>query len=150
MAKTYRVTRANRIGNALLGRQLRRGRGPGFMRLLTVRGRRTGQPHTIPVVPVRNERGQWLVAPFGEVGWVRNARAAGEVTLSRGDSSETLAITELDPDAAVPVLREYLSMKPAGRFVKAYFDVDPAASDEAFAGEAPRHPVFELHPPVKG
>ena len=54
------------------------------MRLLTVAGRRSGQPRSTPVVPVVTENGCWLVAPFGDVGWVRNARAAEQVTLRRG------------------------------------------------------------------
>ena len=145
VAKTYRVTTGARMANAVLGSMLRVGFGPGFMRLLTVPGRKTGKPRSTPVVPLRNDAGHWLVAPFGEVGWVRNARAAGRVTLRRGRSSETLAVTELEPTQAVPVLREYLAMKPAGKYVKDYFDVDVESSDEQFAAEAPRHPVFELH-----
>lgn len=146
MAKRYRVTRGTRLANSALGFLLRVGAGPGFMRLLTVAGRRTGQPRSTPVVPVQTDRGRWLVAPFGEVGWVRNTRAAGQVTLRRGRSSETLAATEVDAREAVPVLREYLAMKPAGKYVKAYFDVGPDSPDDAIAAEAPRHPVFELHP----
>jgi deazaflavin-dependent oxidoreductase (nitroreductase family) len=146
VAKRYRVTRGARLANAVLGFLLRVGAGPKFMRLLTVAGRRTGQPRSTPIVPVQTDRGRWLVAPFGEVGWVRNARAAGQVTLRRGRSSETLAATEVEAREAVPVLREYLSLKPAGKYVKAYFDVDPDSSDEALAAEAPHHPVFQLHP----
>ena len=144
MAKTYRTTRSARAANAALGFLVRRGLGPGFMRLLTVPGRRTGLPRSTPVVPVRNDRGQWLVAPFGEVGWVRNVRAAGQVTLRRGRVGEELAATELEPREAVPVLREYLAMRPAGKYVQDYFDVTPDADDGAIAAEAPRHPVFSL------
>jgi deazaflavin-dependent oxidoreductase (nitroreductase family) len=147
MAKTFRPGIGSKMANKILSSQLRRGRGPSFMRLLTVNGRKTGEPHSTPVVPVSTDEGHWLVSPFGEVGWVRNARVVGEVTLHRGDQSETLAVSELSPDDAVPVLRHYLAMKPAGRFVKAYFDVAPDASDEAFAAEAPRHPVFALTDP---
>ena len=39
----HRVSRAQRVANVMLGRMLRRGRGPAFMQLLTVRGRRTGR-----------------------------------------------------------------------------------------------------------
>lgn len=146
MAKTYRATAGAKAGNAVIGSMLRAGLGPGFMRLLTVTGRRTGQPRTTPIVPVENERGRWLVAPYGEVGWVLNARAAGQVTLRRGRSSETLGVTELGPSEAVPVLREYLSMPAVGKRVQPYFDVTPESSDDEFAAEAPRHPVFELQP----
>ena len=146
MAKTYRPGIGAKLGNKMLTALLRRGGGPAFMRLLTVPGRRTGQPRSTPVVPVQSDDGHWLVSPFGQVGWVHNVRAAGQVTLQRGKLSETLAATEVAPGDAVPVLRRYLAMKPAGRIVKPYFDVDPSSSDEAIAAEAPRHPVFVLTP----
>jgi hypothetical protein len=37
-------------------------------------------------------------------------------------------------------------MKPASRFVKAYFDVTPDSTDDEIAAEADRHPVFALAP----
>jgi deazaflavin-dependent oxidoreductase (nitroreductase family) len=146
MAKTYRPGIGAKMGNAMLGALLRRGAGPGFMRLLTVPGRKTGQLHSTPVVPVESEDGHWLVSPFGQVGWVHNVRAAGQVTLQRGKRPQTFAATELEPGEAVAVLRRYLAMKPAGRIVKPYFDVTPDDSDEAFVAEAPQHPVFVLTP----
>ena len=144
MAKTFRPTAGDRIANAVIGSLLRVGVGPGFLRLLTVTGRTTGQPRTTPVAPVQTDRGRWLVAPYGEVGWVRNARAAGRVTLRRGRTSETLAATEVSPGEAVPVLREYLALKPVRTRVQPYFDVTPESSDEEFAADAAHHPVFEL------
>jgi hypothetical protein len=45
---------------------------------------------------------------------------------------------------AVPVLRDYLSMKPAGRFIRAYFDIRPDSTDAEIIHDAPRHPVFAL------
>ena len=144
MAKTYRPGTGDRVANALLGSLVRVGLGPSFMRLLTVTGRSTGQPRTTPVVPVETDRGRWLVAPYGEVGWVRNARAAGKVTLRRGRTSETLAVSEVSPGEAVPVLREYLARKAVRQRVQPYFDVTPESSDEEFAQDAAHHPVFEL------
>lgn len=140
----YHQSRAQTLGNKVLTRLVRRGRGPEFISLLTVPGRSTGEPYTTPVVPVEHDGERWLVAPFGEVGWVRNARAAGHVELARGDDVHTYEIDEVDPDEAVPVLRDYLSM-PSARFVQDYFDVTADSPDEAIAAEAPRHPVFALH-----
>lgn len=146
MAKTFRPTAGDRLANTVLGSLLRVGLAPSFMRVLTVTGRTTGQPRSTPVVPVQADRGRWLVAPYGEVGWVRNARAAGRVTLHRGRTSETLAVSEVSPEEAVPVLREYLALKPVRQRVQPYFDVTPESSDEEFAAEAAHHPVFELRP----
>ena len=143
--KKPRISFRQRIANRLLTRMVQRGKGPDFMRLLTVRGRRTGELRTTPVVPVVDGDRQWLVSPFGEVEWVRNARIAGRVDLRRGDDRTTYALRELSADDAVPVLREYLSM-PSERFVRRDFDVTATSSDAEIAREAPRHPVFELIP----
>ncbi len=146
MTKTYRPTRTNRLAARLLTRLLQAGRGPGFMRLLTVVGRRTGRSYTTPVVPVVTEHGRWLVSPYGEVNWVRNARAAGEVTLHRGQRVETFTVTELDPRQAAPVLGHYLSMRPAGWFIGAYVDASRDSSEAEMIHAAAHHPVFELQP----
>jgi hypothetical protein len=94
--------------------------------------------YSVPVNVIRTDGDRWLVAPYGPVNWVRNARASGEVTLRRGRRTETVKVTEVDP-TAVPVLRTYLKQVPITR---PYFDVTPDSPDEAFATEAPRHPVF--------
>ncbi|CAI9417799.1 nitroreductase/quinone reductase family protein [Nocardioides sp. T2.26MG-1] len=133
-----------RAANRMLTRMVSRGRGPGFIRLLTVRGRRTGRDHTTPVVPLVTARGRWLVSPYGEVGWVRNARAAGEVTLSRGRTAEVLRAVEVDPADAVPVLRAYRAKRPVGWIVRSHVGFGPRASDAEIAAQAARYPVFEL------
>jgi hypothetical protein len=88
------------------------------------------------------ENGQrWLVAPYGEVGWVRNARAAGEVEISRGGRSEKLRIQEVASERAAPVLKQYLKSVPVAR---PFFDVKPGSPLDDFVTEASRHPVFRL------
>lgn len=88
------------------------------------------------------EGGQrWLVAPYGELGWVRNTRAAGQVTLSRGRHAETMAIVEAGPEESAPVLRHDIAEVPISR---PYFDVRPDSPLDAFRTEAPRHPVFRI------
>ena len=81
---TWKPPRAQRGANLVLSWLLRRGRGPAFMRLLTVTGRATGRARRTPVVPVRDDGNVWVVSPFGEVAWVRNVRAAGRLELHRG------------------------------------------------------------------
>jgi deazaflavin-dependent oxidoreductase (nitroreductase family) len=144
-AQTYRPSWSQRWANRVLTQLVRRGKGPAFMRLLTVTGRTTGRPHTTPIVPVERDGDTWLVSPFGEVGWVRNVRATPQLELRRGHDRTTYEARELDAAEAVPVLRTYLSM-PSERFVRSDFDVTSGSSDEAIAGEAPRHPVFALTP----
>ena len=142
---SYRPSWVQRRANTMLTRVLRKGRGPSFMRLLTVHGRRTGQARTTPLVPVLDGDHAWVVSPFGNVGWVRNARATGRVELQRGDDHRTFHARELDTAEAVPILRRYLST-PARFFVRRYVDVTARSPDDAIAAEAPRHPVFELTP----
>jgi deazaflavin-dependent oxidoreductase (nitroreductase family) len=139
------VSRLQLVANRLLSRALRKGRGPTFLRLLTVAGRHTGRPRTTPVAPVFGDEQVWLVSPYGEVDWVRNLRAAGVAQLARGDDRITYDAHELSTADAVDVLRAYLSM-PSERFVRKDFDVTSGSSDTAIAEEAPRHPVFVLTP----
>lgn len=141
MAAAYRLGLARRVANRLIRLLLWLDLAPPTYSLLTVRGRRTGRPLSTPVTLVLEGGERWLVAPYGEVGWVRNARAAGEVTLSRGRRAETVRIVELGAAEAAPVLKRYVTRVPITR---PYFDVTPDSPLDAFAAEGPRHPVFRL------
>jgi hypothetical protein len=94
-----------------------------------------------PVSIVEDGDRRWLVAPFGDRNWVRNARAAGWVELRRGRRAERLRVFELDAEAAVPVLQEYYRLS---RVTRPFFTVTLASTNDEWLGEAPRHPVFEL------
>jgi deazaflavin-dependent oxidoreductase (nitroreductase family) len=141
MAASYRLSPLRRALNALVRGLLRVGLGPPRTYLLAVPGRRTGQPRSTPVTLVEAGGQRWLVAPYGAVGWVRNARAAGQVTLSRGRRRETVTLTELDAGRSAPVLQQYVREVPITR---PFFDAGPEAPVEAFAAEAARHPVFRI------
>jgi deazaflavin-dependent oxidoreductase (nitroreductase family) len=106
-----------------------------------VRGRKTGKPWSTPVSIVRIGAERWLVAPYGERNWVKNARAAGWVELRRGRMQERLTVDELAPEDAVPVLREYYRQ---GRVTRPFFDVSLASPAHEWLAEAGRHPVFRL------
>ena len=90
---------------------------------------------------MRIDSERWLVAPYGKRNWVKNARAAGWVELRRGRSRERLAVEELAPAEAVPVLREYYRR---GRVTRPFFAVSLASPDDEWLAEAHRHPVFRL------
>ena len=145
MPATYRLGLARRLVNWLVRALLRVGLGPRRTHLLSVRGRVSARlpPPRVPVVEGGARR--WLVAPYGEMGWVRNARAAGRVTLSRGGRSETVAIAEVEPDESALVLRRYVAAVPITR---PFFDVTPESALDAFREEAPRHPVFRILGPA--
>jgi len=141
MAKPYVLTRPLRLVNAAGRVALRYGLGPPGAYLLTVPGRRSGRRYTTPVALIEEPGRRYLVAPYGEVGWVRNARDAGEVELRRGRRQERLRIHEVAPDEAGPVLQTYVRKN---RIVRPYFDARHDGPVEAFVAEAPRHPVFRL------
>jgi deazaflavin-dependent oxidoreductase (nitroreductase family) len=145
MTPVFRRTRPRRILDLCIRALLRVGVAPPRICLLTVRGRRTGKAHSTPVTLVENEDGRWLVAPYGAVGWVHNARAAGRVLLTRGRRSEEFEIDEVDGPEAAGVLRAYVR---SVRVVRPYFDAAPDSPLDAFGAEASRHPVFRLRPRV--
>ena len=140
MAKPYRVTFFARMGNVLATILVRAGLTVGQISLLTVRGRKSGQLRTTPVAVVELDRKRYLVATFGLVNWVRNLRAAREGTLTRNRRSETIAVTELPPEEAAPILKVCLGSGPG--FARSYFDVTATSPIEDFVHEASRHPVF--------
>ena len=141
MAKQYQVNSMVRLANRMMIRLNQWGIAAPNSYVLTVRGRKTGKTYSVPVLLVEDNRQRWLVAPYGEVSWVRNARVAGEVTLSRKGQAEILKIREVNPQESAPILKQYITRE---KIVRPYFDVVPDASLEAFAAEAPRHPVFQL------
>ncbi len=140
MAKPYRVGLLRSIA---IGAAVRLGLSSGPTYILMTRGRKSGEMRSTPVTLVEREGRRWLVAPYGPVGWVHNARAAGRVTVSKGRRSEDVAVTEVPAAEAAPILREYLRKVP---IVRPYFDVGADASDAEFLAEASRHPVFRIDP----
>jgi deazaflavin-dependent oxidoreductase (nitroreductase family) len=133
------MRRIDRIGDWLFLRLVRLGVGPAWA--LTTRGRRTGRPRTVPVIPIRDGERLWLVSPYGEVAWVRNARAAGQVTITRGRTTRTCRIREVSAAEAGPILQQYVRVASATR---SFFTAAVDAPVSAFVAEAHRHPVFEL------
>ena len=141
MAAQYQRGLARRALNRLVHGLLRLGLGPRDTYLLTVTGRRSGAPRATPVTLVEEGGRRWLVSPYGEVAWVRNLRAAGRATLSRGWRTEAIAVREITVEEAAPVLKWYVTRVPITR---PYFDVRFDSDLSAFRAEAPRHPVFAI------
>jgi deazaflavin-dependent oxidoreductase (nitroreductase family) len=141
MARPYRLGFWRRSVNRIIRALLRAGLSPPHTYLLTVPGRKSRRTYSTPVTLVEENGERWLVAPYGEVGWVKNARATGQVKLERRRRSETVGIAELSPDEAAPVLKKYLSRVP---IVRPFFDVSPKSRIADFVAEAPKHPVFRI------
>lgn len=109
LVRTLRMSRGRRVGDAIISVLIRAGVVPSSY-LLTTRGRRTGLPRTNPVTIVERDGKRWLVAPYGPVSWVHNARASGRVTLRRGRETVDYTIREASPEEAGPVLKQCVSI----------------------------------------
>lgn len=142
IARTYRLTPLRRLGNFWMWLFIRLGIGPRYYYLLAVRGRKSGRRYVTPVRIIENGT-RYLVSPYGEVGWVKNLRVTGEVTLARGVASRRYRAVEVGWEEAAPVLKTYLTSVPITR---PFFDVAWDSPIPAFGGEASRHPVFRLLP----
>ena len=143
MSKPYRLSYWRRTLNAVVRPLARAGLTGPRTHLLTVEGRRSGRLWTTPVSIVRDGDTRWLVAPYGDRNWVRNARAAGWVELRRGRFRERYVVEELGPEDAVPVLRNYYDL---GLVTRRFFHVSLDSPLDEWLAEAPSHPVFLLRP----
>ena len=128
-----------RAGVKLVGPYLVRGNYP--MYLLTVRGRKSGQPRTVALAIMERNGKRYVGSPYGIVDWVRNLRAAGEAILTRGRRSETVTARELPKDEAAVVLRE--EIKGGNPFIR-YYGVTADSSLEELERAAVSHPLFLL------
>ncbi|MGH9514590.1 MAG: nitroreductase family deazaflavin-dependent oxidoreductase [Terriglobales bacterium] len=119
------------------------GIAPSFIYLLEVRGRKSGKIYSTAVNLLELDGKQFLVAPRGRTQWVRNAEAAGEVTLKRG-ARRKFRLRPLNDSEKPQVLKAYLTNYKSA--VQKFFPVPPSAPLEEFAKIAGGYPVFELIP----
>lgn len=127
--------------------------------LLTVPGRRSGRPRTVPVTVLEVDGRRFIQASYGAEGWAQNLRAAGgAATVTEGDRSSTINAVEIAPAQAAPVLQ--LALKPyrrsqllralmgpryrppVGVLQRVRIRVDDTLAE--YEAEARRHPLFEL------
>ena len=87
---------------------------------------------------------RFLVAPRGHTQWVRNAEAAGEVTLKKGSKRERFGLRALSDEEKPEILKAYLDQ--FRREVQTYFPVPAGSPAEAFRGLLQSYPAFELTP----
>jgi deazaflavin-dependent oxidoreductase (nitroreductase family) len=139
-----RPTAAERLLNRAIGALVRLGLGPSHMRLLEVRGRRSGKLYRMPVDLLAEQGRLYLVAPRGYTQWVRNADASGTITLRRGARVDAYRLRALADAEKPAILKAYLDRFP--REVQRYFPVPAGSPPERFAPLAPRYPAYELLP----
>jgi deazaflavin-dependent oxidoreductase (nitroreductase family) len=144
-AQSYRRM-VNRINKVITGLQ-RIGIAFGPMQLLTVTGRRTGQPRTFPIAVLPLAGGLYIVQAFPNAAWVANARAADTATLTRGRRSSTVRLVEVPVEERRPLLREVVETQPASaaqRYVTNGLAAAP--TPDAVAAAADRIAVFRIEP----
>jgi deazaflavin-dependent oxidoreductase (nitroreductase family) len=131
--------------------------------LLTVRGRRSGEPRTVPVGVLEIDGQRYVQAAYSREGWPANLRAAGEAVISEGDRRQHVRAVELAPEEAAAILRRTLEPFRRSRvlgvlfgphfrppvFVLRQFRIRVSNTLEEYADEAARHPLFELRPITK-
>ncbi len=118
--------------------------GPAMV--LTVPGRKSGQPRSTPMTPFEFQGYLYVVAGYPGADWAANARAAGTGTLSRGRRARPVKIVELTAAQARPVLRAFPVQVPVGvAFAKRSGMVVDGTSDE-FEALAGRLAVFRFDP----
>lgn len=116
----------------------------GPPRILTVRGRISGQPRSTPVSIVKVDGSRYVVAGK-RMEWVKNVRAAGQGDIYRGRQRESVAFCELSETQRGPILRAYWHQHSQGRKVAArIFEVGDDAGPDDFEAAAPRCVVFKI------
>jgi len=114
--------------------------------ILTVSGRKTGQPRATPMTPFNHDGQLYVVAGFPGADWVSNARAAGFGTLSKGRKARRVRIVEVSADEARPVLRMYPDEVPVGIGFLKRSGLIREGTPEEVEGLAGRIAVFRFDP----
>ena len=137
------VTIFNPIAKSLL----RAGVPLGYNGLLTVPGRRSGQPRTTPIAIIESGGRRWVWAPWGEVHWVQNLRAAGRATITVHGRDEDVRATELGDEERLAFFRDVLRpVAHAMPFGKPFIRLVDKVDVDDPVGASHGRPVFELHP----
>jgi deazaflavin-dependent oxidoreductase (nitroreductase family) len=133
-----------KIFNRLFGFLVGLGLGFSYNYLLEVRGRKTGKIYSTPIDLLEMNGKKYLVAPRGRTQWVRNAEAAGEVTLKKGGKRQKFRLRPIPDADKSPILKAYLDTFK--REVQRYFPIPAGSTPESFAAVARSYPAFELLP----
>src|ERR1700684_1739576 len=94
-------TAIERIFNRVYGSLVSLGLGFSYNYLLQVKGRKSGKIYSTPINLLELNGKRFLVAPRGRTQWVRNAEAAGEITLKKGRTRQRFRVQPI-PDADKP------------------------------------------------
>lgn len=113
--------------------------------MLEVKGRRSGQPRSVPVNWVEYQGQRYLVSPRGESEWVRNVRADGGRAVLRHGKRESVRLEELPASGRAPIIQKYL--RENAMSTKQHFGINPKSDIAEFERIAALHPVFRITTP---
>lgn len=114
--------------------------------VLTVTGRKSGQPRSTPITPMTVDGARYVVGGFPGADWVRNAQANPVATLTQGRRSEQVRLHEMSVEEARPLLRQFPTLVPTGvGFMKKSGLVTDGLPEE-FEALAGRCAVFRFDP----
>jgi deazaflavin-dependent oxidoreductase (nitroreductase family) len=131
-----------KIFNRSFGFLIGLGLGPSHIYLLQVRGRKSGKLFSTPVDLLELQGNRYLIAPRGRTHWVRNAEAAGEITLKKGSTRQKFRLRPISGAEKLPILKAYLDRFK--REVQRYFPIPAGSPPESLAAIAENYPAFEL------
>lgn len=117
----------------------------GFpLSVLTVPGRRSGQPRSTPLTVLEKGGQRYVVGGFPAADWIRNVRAAGAGTLTVAGVEERVRLVELDVDEARPIMREWPVVTPQGVEMMCDAGVVTDTTPDALEQAAGICPVFRV------
>jgi len=147
MTQQLHPPRGINLFNAIAKPLLAAGVPMAFNGLLTVPGRKSGEPRTTALAIIEVDGRRWVWSPWGEVQWVRNLRAAGHATITFRRREEAVRAVELEPAQRLTFFRDTLTplaqgMRGGMTFIRIFDGVDLNHPADAAANR----PVFELLP----
>jgi deazaflavin-dependent oxidoreductase (nitroreductase family) len=108
---------------------------PAVVSRLSVRGRRSGRWHTVPVAVLDHHQGRYLLAPRGETDWVLNLRASAEGRLRTSGGVEEITVAEVPVAERAGLIEAYLARYGKMPTVAKTFRALPDPAD---------HPAFRI------
>jgi deazaflavin-dependent oxidoreductase (nitroreductase family) len=139
MAKQYEVNASTRRIGRMTSWMARR--GMGRTEVLTTTGRKSGEQRSVPVSPIEVDGTTYLVSPYGEVGWVHNARANPAATMQHGSRQRQIRLSEAQGEAAAAVVAAYHAREG---YARRYMDVPESPTIQDFLAAGDKFPVFAV------
>lgn len=135
-------TAVERMFNRVYGFLVGLGLGFSHAYLLQVKGRKSGKIYSTPIDLLELDGKRFLVAPRGQTQWVRNAEAAGEITLKKGSARRRFRLQPIPDNDKPPILKAYLDTFK--KEVQRYFPLEAGSPVESFRELVGSYPAFEL------